>query len=95
MSYVSRKSAEWMKSYNIFLKSIFLKSPNFAPPQFRNRGAFWVTKTIFGILYQPWATQIGSRAKFMQNCHAEGQNWDFSYRFSRFFYEIGIRLREM
>jgi hypothetical protein len=27
---------------------------------------------------QPWATQIGSRAKFMLKCHAEGQNIDFS-----------------
>jgi hypothetical protein len=41
-----------MKSYSIFPKSIFSKSPNFAPPQFRNRGAFWETKTIFGIIYQ-------------------------------------------
>jgi hypothetical protein len=37
-----------MKSYNIFPKIIFAKSPNFAPLQFRNRGAFWETKNIFG-----------------------------------------------
>jgi hypothetical protein len=36
-----------MKSYKIFPKSIFAKSPNFAPLQFRNRRAFWETKNIF------------------------------------------------
>jgi hypothetical protein len=41
-------------------------------------------------LAQPWATQIGSRAKFMLNSHVEGQNRDAFYRFSRLFYEIGI-----
>jgi hypothetical protein len=51
MSYISRKSAEPMKSYSIFPKSIFAKSPNFAPSQFRNRGAFWETKNIFGKHY--------------------------------------------
>jgi hypothetical protein len=51
MSYISRKSAEPMKSYNIFPKSIFAKSPNFDPPQFQNRGAFWETKNIFGKHY--------------------------------------------
>jgi hypothetical protein len=39
-SYVSRISAKWMKSYSIFPKGIFPKSPNFVPPQFRNRRAF-------------------------------------------------------
>jgi hypothetical protein len=38
--YVLRKSAEWIKSYTIFPKSIFPKSPNFAPPQFRTGGPF-------------------------------------------------------
>jgi hypothetical protein len=51
ISYISKKSAERMKSYNIFPKSIFAKSPNFAPLQFRNRGAFWETKNIFGKHY--------------------------------------------
>jgi hypothetical protein len=51
-SYILRKWVEWMKSYSIFPKSISPKSPNFAPPQFRNRGVFWETKTIFGIIYQ-------------------------------------------
>jgi hypothetical protein len=40
-----KKTAERMKSYSIFSKSIFPKSPNFAPPQLRNRGGnqsyFW------------------------------------------------------
>jgi hypothetical protein len=51
MSYILRKSAELMKSYSIFSKTIFAKSPNFAPSQFRNRGAFWETKNIFGKHY--------------------------------------------
>jgi hypothetical protein len=42
------------------------------------------------MLGQPWATQIGSRSKFMPKCHVEGQNRDFFYRFCSFFYEIGI-----
>ncbi len=40
-----------MKSYSIFPKSIFGKSPKFAPLQFRNKGAFWETKNIFGKHY--------------------------------------------
>jgi hypothetical protein len=51
-SYISTKSAERMKSYSIFPKSIFAKTPNFASLQLRNRGVFWETKTIFEILYQ-------------------------------------------
>jgi hypothetical protein len=51
MGYISRKSAEPMKSYSIFPKNIFAKSPNFAPSQFRNRRAFWETKNIFGKHY--------------------------------------------
>jgi hypothetical protein len=50
-SYISRKSAKQMKSYSIFPKSIFAKSPNFSPLQFRNKGAFWETKNIFGKNY--------------------------------------------
>ncbi len=33
------------------------------------------------VLYQPWATQIGLRAKIMLKCHVEGQNRDFSTHF--------------
>jgi hypothetical protein len=51
MSYIARKSAERIKSYSIFPKSIFAKSPNFAPSHFLNRGAFSETKNIFGTLY--------------------------------------------
>jgi hypothetical protein len=39
---------------------------------------------------QSWATQIGSRAKFLQKSNVEGQNIDFYYRFSRLFCEILI-----
>jgi hypothetical protein len=39
---------------------------------------------------QSWATQIGSRAKFLLNTHVEGQNRDAFYRFSRFSYEKAI-----
>jgi hypothetical protein len=38
------------------------------------------------LLKQPWATQIGSGAKFLLNSDVEGQNTGFLYRFSRFFY---------
>ncbi len=41
-------------------------------------------RCCFMSLLQSWATQIGSRAKFMLKCHVEGQNRDFFYRFSRF-----------
>jgi hypothetical protein len=54
MSYISRKLIKWMKSYSVSPKSIFAKLPfftNFAPPQFRNREAFWETKNIFGMHY--------------------------------------------
>ncbi len=44
----------------------------------------------FDGLEQPWATQIGSRAKFMLNSHVEGQNRDPFYSFCRFFYEKRI-----
>jgi hypothetical protein len=44
-------------------------------------------------LDQPWATRIGSRANFLVNSHVKGQNIDFYFRFSRFFYEIAIFLR--
>ncbi len=50
----------------------------------------WILTTICMGFDQPWATQIGSRAKFMLNSHVEGQNRDAFYRFSRLFYEIGI-----
>jgi hypothetical protein len=40
-----------MKSYGLFRKTIFSKSPKNAPLQFRNRGACWETKGIFEINY--------------------------------------------
>jgi hypothetical protein len=42
------------------------------------------------ILVQPWAIQIGSRAKLLLKCHVEGQHINFYYPISRFFYEIAI-----
>jgi hypothetical protein len=41
-------------------------------------------------LFQPRATQIGSRAKILLNSHVEGQSIWYFYRFSQFFYEIAI-----
>jgi hypothetical protein len=46
--------------------------------------------SLGNFLEQPWATQIGSRAKFMLKSQVEGQNWGLFFRFSRYFYEIGI-----
>jgi hypothetical protein len=51
MSYISRKSAERMKIYIIFSKSIFAKSPIFAPLKVPEQGGFWETKNIFGKQY--------------------------------------------
>jgi hypothetical protein len=39
---------------------------------------------------QPWATQIGSRAKFLLSSHIERQSIQFYYAFGQFFYEMPI-----
>ncbi len=51
---------------------------------------FLQVSRVFKDLHQPWATQIGSKAKFLLNSHIEGQSTGFFYRFSRFSYEILI-----
>jgi hypothetical protein len=54
MSYISRKSVEWIKVTAFFPKAFLQKYyflTNFDPPQFRNKGAFWETKNIFGNHY--------------------------------------------
>ncbi len=50
MSYNSRKSVQWIKSYSIFPKSIFAKVIFFHqlwPSTVPEQGAFWETKNIF------------------------------------------------
>jgi hypothetical protein len=47
-------------------------------------------QTKLETINQPWPTQIGSRAKFLKNCHLEGQNLDFFLGFSRFDSKIAM-----
>ncbi len=49
-------------------------------------------KNLSGVLKKTavWATQTGSRAKFLLKNHVKGQIIDFYYRFIRFFYEVAI-----
>ncbi len=87
MSYISRKSSERMKSYSIFPNTNFAKSPNFAPSQFRNRGAFWENKNIFG-KYYPNTLKNAQKAPILKQFFLK---WSFKHGLHLFIFWILIQ----